>query len=152
MGNTVGSLTKEQKSIIIGSILGDGYLRIIPKRNNAFLEINHSISQRQYVDWKYLNLEDLVKSPPKERKGLGNRVAYRFFTKQHSELTELYLRFYSNGKKVISNLELNPLIIATWFMDDGSKSYYRIRIRQDSAEKFKELIVNYVIPEMKYKL
>jgi len=29
MDNTVGSLTQEQKSIIIGSILGDGYLRYI---------------------------------------------------------------------------------------------------------------------------
>ena len=44
MVNTVGSLTQEQKSIIIGSILGDRYLRIVSGRKNAFLEINHSIS------------------------------------------------------------------------------------------------------------
>ena len=59
MGNTVGSLTQFQKSIIIGSILGDGYLRIISGRNNAFLEINHSIKQKEYVDWKYLNLKNI---------------------------------------------------------------------------------------------
>lgn len=190
MGNTVGSLTKEQKSIIIGSILGDGYLRIVPKRKNAFLEINHSISQKDYVDWKYSKLGDLINNPPKERKGVGNRIAYRFFAKQHSELTELYLRFYSNGNKIIPNLELNPLMIAVWFMDDGSKShktyyintqgfdylsqkklikllekqykikstlnkdknYYRIRIKQDDTERFKELIIDYIIPGMRYKL
>ncbi len=190
MGNTVGSLTKEQKSIITGSILGDGYLRIIPKRKNSFLEVNHSISQKTYVDWKYSKLKDLIKSPPKQRKGKGNRIAYRFFTQQHPELTELYLRFYSKKDKIIPDLELNPLILAVWFMDDGSKTYktyyintqgfnclsqkkliellekkyrirsklnkdknyYRIRIKQDSAERFKRLIIKYVISEMRYKL
>ncbi len=172
MGNAVGSLTQVEKSIIIGSLLGDGYLRIVPGRKNAFLEINHSISQKEYVDWKFRKLRNIVKSP------------------QHPELTELYLRFYSNKVKIIPDLELNPLIIAVWFMDDGSKSYktyylntqsfdylsqkrfvqilkkqydinsslnrdkqyYRIRIKQDSAKRFKKLIYNHIISSMKYKL
>jgi len=121
MGNTVGSLTQEQKSIIIGSLLGDEYLRIVPGRKNALLEINHSILEKNYVDWKYLKLKDLVKSPPKKRKGKGGRIAYRFFTRQHPELTKLYLRFYRNGRKIVPNLKLDPLIIAVWFMDDGSR-------------------------------
>ena len=188
--NTVGSLTQEQKSIIIGTLLGDGYLRIVPGRKNAFLEINHSISEKDYVDWKYQKLKNLVKSPPKTRKGKGKRIAYRFFTRQHPEITELYQEFYQNREKITPNLKLNPLIIAVWFMDDGSKSYrtcylntqrfslqsqkrlikmlrgqcgiesslnkdkeyYRIRIKQSSAERFKELIQNYIIPTMKYKL
>ena len=190
MDNTVGSLTQEQKSIIIGSILGDGYLRIVPGRKNAFLEINHSISEKEYVDWKYQELKNLVKSPPKARKGKGKRIAYRFFTKQHPEITNLYQKFYQDREKIIPNLKLNPLIIAVWFMDDGSKSYqtyylntqrfdyqsqerliqmlkkqygiesslnrdkeyYRLRIKQSSAERFKVLIQNYIIPTMEYKL
>ena len=190
MDNTVGSLTQEQKSIIIGLLLGDGYLRIVPGRKNAFLEINHSVSEKDYTDWKYQKLKNLVRSAPKQRKGKGRRIAYRFFTQQHQELTNLYLRFYSSRKKIIPELKLNPLIIAVWFMDDGSKSYktyylntqrfdylsqkrlikmlkeqysidsalnrdktyYRIRIKQSSAERFKRLICNYVIPTMKYKL
>ncbi len=190
MDNTVGSLTQEQKSIIIGSILGDGYLRIVPGRKNAFLEINHSISEKDYVDWKHQELKNLVKSPPKARKGKGKRIAYRFFTKQHPEITNLYQKFYQDREKIIPNLKLNPLIIAVWFMDDGSKSYqtyylntqrfdyqsqerliqmlkkqygiesslnrdkeyYRLRIKQSSAERFKVLIQNYIIPTMEYKL
>ena len=42
----MGSLTKYQKSLIVGTILGDGYLRIMPGRQDAFLEINHSFSQK----------------------------------------------------------------------------------------------------------
>lgn len=127
MDNTVGSLTQEQKSIIIGSLLGDEYLRIVPGRKNAFLEVNHSISEKDYVDWKYQKLKNLVKSPPKSRKGKGKRIAYRFFTKQHPELTRFYQKFYRNRKKIVPDLKLNPLIMAVWFMDDGSrcgKDYY----------------------------
>ena len=122
MGNTVGSLTQEQKSIIIGTLLGDGYLRIVPGRKNAFLEVNHSISEKEYVDWKYLKLRTLVKSFPKRRRGKKGRAAYRFFTRQHPELTELYKEFYQDGKKIVPELRLNSLILAVWFMDDGSKS------------------------------
>ena len=190
MANTVGSLTQEQKSIIIGSLLGDGYLRIVPGRKNAFLEINHSFSEKDYVDWKYQKLKDLVKSLPKQRRGKGQRIAYRFFTRQHPELTKLYQKFYRGRGKIVPNLKLNPLMMAVWFMDDGNKSYetyylntqhfdyqsqerliqmlkeqygiesslnrdkeyYRIRIKQNSASRFRGLIRNYIIPMMEYKL
>jgi len=122
MDNTAGSLTQKQKSIIIGTILGDGYLRIIKGRNNAFLEINHSAKQAEYVDWKFKELKSIAAGIPKERKGNGSRIAYRFYTKQHPELTELFGRFYQNGKKIFPDkLKLDPLILAVWFMDDGSK-------------------------------
>ncbi len=123
MDNTVGSLTQYQLSIIIGSILGDGYIRIINGRKNAFLEINHSIKAKKYVDWKYMNLKNICQSPPKKRIIDETRTAYRFYTKQSSELTALFKEFYKNGKKIIpSSIVLNPLILAVWFMDDGSKS------------------------------
>ena len=123
MDNTVGSLTQLQKSLIIGSILGDGYVRIIPGRKNAFLEINHSIKAKEYVDWKYSVLMNICKSEPKERNTNNGRVAYRFFTKQNREITNLLNLFYKNGKKVIPvDLELNPIVLAVWFMDDGSNS------------------------------
>ncbi len=124
MDNTVGSLTQLQYSVIIGSILGDGYVRIVPGRKDAFLEINHSIKAKAYVDWKYDVLKNICVSPPKERKsGEEERRAYRFFTKQHPDITALLHTFYKNGRKTIPrDLQLNPLILAVWFMDDGSKS------------------------------
>lgn len=123
MDNIVGSLTQYQLSIIIGSILGDGYIRIIKGRKDAFLEINHSIKAREYVDWKYEALKNICKSPPKKRTIDEKRTAYRFYTRQHSELSILLKMFYRNKKKIIPNsLVLNPVILAIWFMDDGSKS------------------------------
>jgi len=67
MDNTVGSLTQFQKSVIKGIILGDGYLRKLEGRSNAFLEINHSYRQKSYVDWKYQQLKNICLSSPKKR-------------------------------------------------------------------------------------
>ena len=120
-GNTVGSLMERQKAIVIGSLLGDGSMRC---RANALLEINHSIKQKAYVDWKYENLRNLVSSPPKARRGKGVRIAYRFTTRSLPVLTRFYREFYKDGKKILpDNLKLDPLSLAVWFMDDGSKSY-----------------------------
>ena len=122
MDNTVGSLTQFQRSVIIGSLLGDGYLRTFPKRKNALLEINHSYSQKEYVDWKYAVLRNVCASAPKARKGNGSRIAYRFYSKQLAELTELYKQFYRSGTKIIpENLIIDPIILSVWFMDDGSR-------------------------------
>jgi len=122
MDNTVGSLTQLQKSIIVGSILGDGYLRIVPGRRDAFLEVNHAYSAKEYVDWKFNALKNICASEPKQYKGNGNRIAYRFWTRQHPELTELYRKFYQGRKKVIpDDLRLDHIILGVWFMDDGSR-------------------------------
>ncbi|MEW6209739.1 MAG: LAGLIDADG endonuclease [Acidobacteriota bacterium] len=120
-GNTVGSLTGTQCSIITGSLLGDGAMRC---KVNALLEINHSLEQKFYVDWKHQQLANLVTTPPKARKGNGDRIAYRFTTRSLSELTPFYYRFYSDRRKVIpDDLTLDPLSLAVWFMDDGCKSH-----------------------------
>ena len=122
MDNTVGSLTQLQKSLIKGSILGDGYVRIVPGRKNAFLEINHSYRAKEYVDWKYAVLKSIAGSQPKARNGNGKRIAYRFYTKQHPEITLLFRGFYPRRKKIIPHdLRLDPMTLAVWYMDDGSK-------------------------------
>jgi hypothetical protein len=122
MDNTVERLNQFQKSIIIGTILGDGYMRIVPGRHNAFLEINHALSQREYVDWKYKSLKNLSASAPKVRNGNGTRQAIRFHTRQSEEMTKIYRQFYESKTKVIpDNLSLDPVSLAVWYMDDGSR-------------------------------
>jgi recombination protein RecA len=121
--NTVGSLSKEQHSLIIGSLLGDGAMRC---KTNALIEFNHGADQRAYVDWKYSRLANLVGTPPKLRNGNGGRLAYRFTTRSLAELTPFYRAFYSTGRKAVPDVELTPLTLAVWFMDDGSKSYRAI--------------------------
>ena len=121
--NTVGSLSEEQSSLIIGSLLGDGAMRC---KANALIEFNHSAEQRTYVDWKFQQLQTLVSTPPKLRNGNGGRVAYRFTTRSLPELTPYYKEWYWRGRKVVPQLTLTPLAMAVWFMDDGSKSHRAI--------------------------
>lgn len=61
----MGSLSEEQKQVILGCLLGDGYMR---KKTNAHLQITHSVKQSEYVDWKYKIFKDLVLTPPKQYK------------------------------------------------------------------------------------
>ena len=67
-------------------------------------------------------LSSVCKSGPTFRKGNGTRTAYRFTTRQHPELTELQTLFYQNGaKRVPRSVVLSPMMLAVWFMDDGSR-------------------------------
>jgi len=119
--NTVGSLTEEQKSILIGCLLGDGSLR---RKQNTLLEVNHSSKQRDYVFWLYSKFKECVSTPPKIRVNGLNRTSYRFTTRSIDALNDFYENFYSKKlqKTLPRDLELNPLSLAVWFMDDGSKS------------------------------
>ncbi len=112
-------LTERQRDLIVGTLLGDGSMRC---KNNALLEINHSQGQRDYVDWKFRELCNLVGTPPKARRGNGSRVAYRFTTLSIPALTPYFHAFYRNGRKVVPVVRFSPLAIAVWFMDDGSRS------------------------------
>jgi LAGLIDADG DNA endonuclease family len=119
MGNAVGSLSEVQHSIIVGTLLGDGSMRC---KTNALLEINHSSRQLSYVHWKYRHLAQLVSTPPRVRKRNGDRIASRFVTRSLPALTPYYRLFYEAGRKRVPEVELSPLALAVWFMDDGCRS------------------------------
>lgn len=116
----MGSLSEFQQQLILGCVLGDGYMR---KKTHAHLQITHSIKQKDYVDWKFKILKNLVKGSPKVYLGNAGRVGYRFFTKNLPQITNFYNIFYQGRKKIVpKNLILSPLSLAVWYMDDGSKS------------------------------
>lgn len=116
----MGSLTAEQEAIIVGCLLGDGAMRC---KTNALLEVNHSLKQRAYVEWKHAALRDLVATPPRVRRAGPGRMAVRFTTRSLPKLTRLYRRFYRGGRKVVPHgMILSPLSLAVWLMDDGSRS------------------------------
>jgi len=58
MGNSVGSLgqlTKHEKDILIGAILGDAHVRKL--KTGARVEFAHSTKQKEYLFWKYQQLK-----------------------------------------------------------------------------------------------
>lgn len=120
-------MTKRQKSILVGLILGDAYLQKTGKQN-ARIRLEHSIKQKEYLEWKILQLSNFfqTKIQTLERKNpiLGKTYTYvRAQSMSSSEIGKLQRFFYRESIKVIPDtiqiLLKNPLSLAVWFMDDG---------------------------------
>ena len=118
-------LTEKQIGLVTGSMLGDGYL--VKTTGGYAFRVNHSIKQKDYVDWKHNLLADFVNSSPRQS---GNTYYFRTIT--HSTFMEMRKHFYKGRVKVIPrellNEVLDPFIIAVWIMDDGSRDGRQLRI------------------------
>ena len=118
-------LTIKHLQLIVGSMLGDGYLTKTT-RGYAF-RVNHGISQKDYVDWKYKLLVGFVNSAPRQ-----SGRTYYFRTITHPMFSELHDQFYTDRIKVIPKklleAQLNPFVLAVWIMDDGSRDGKQLRI------------------------
>ena len=123
----VGGMTKLQRLVLIGSILGDGFLQKTGK-NNARLRLEHGLKQKEYLIWKCQILENFFQSKPVilKRKNPIFGKTYQYIRAQsysNQEFGEFYRLFYNEGRKIIpeqiSTLLNDPLGLAVWFMDDG---------------------------------
>ena len=121
-------LTKPQRAIIVGTLLGDGHLETTDKGRTYRLKIEHSVKQKEYVDWLYQKLQALVGAPPRERSYRGGFNAtftgYGFTTYSLGSLRFYGQQFYPRNRikivpKIIRKL-LESLSVAIWYLDDGS--------------------------------
>ena len=130
-------LTKRQREIIIGNILGDGCIEFSGFLGSR-LQIKQAEKYKDYVFWLYERLNNLCKSSPKRKKDTGQ---WYFSTRHLNELTNLYKLFYPKSKKKIPNnisdLLTSSLSLAIWYMDDGCldyrpKDHYAFMLSTDS--------------------
>ncbi|MGD0976681.1 MAG: LAGLIDADG endonuclease [Minisyncoccia bacterium] len=116
-------ISKEQKAIIIGTLLGDGYI-YKDKYGGCRLEIKHSDKQRDYVFWLYEKLSGICPGEPKQRK---DNQQWKFNTESNDDIIRFRKLFYPNGKKIIpkniKEILTDPLSLAVWYMDDGSLDF-----------------------------
>ncbi|MFH2085392.1 MAG: hypothetical protein ABII21_01220 [bacterium] len=125
------NLSNIQKAVLIGTLLGDGYLRLSRSGRAARLQVCHAQSAKEYLFWLQDIFSDFVFAKPDYQ--IANH-ALRFTTVSHSDFLTYYNSFYRTGiKKVpdnINDLLSDPLSLAIWFMDDGNgylkSSAYRI--------------------------
>lgn len=123
-------LTRNQKSIIVGTVLGDGFLQKTGARN-ARLRLEHSNKQKDYIVWKMQSLPRLFQGKPTylSRVHPKTKRMYHYVRAQSNtspEIGKLQNVFYQNGKKTIpEDFEkyLDELVLAVWYMDDGY--YYK---------------------------
>lgn len=119
-------MTDRCKAIILGSVLGDGSLKIHKRYRNARFAFRHSVVQREYFFWKVKELEEISSrrcywKQPSD--GWGENEKLRYQSRALPELTELFRLLYLRDQFRIARgwLDgLTPLSLAIWWMDDGS--------------------------------
>lgn len=117
-------LTKRQREILVGLLLGDGHLETLNDGRTYRLKIEHSIAQKDYVMWLYEEFKDWVRSRPRKRMRKDGGEQIGFTTYSHESFRFYAQQFYTDHKKIIPKMIhklLAPIGIAVWFMDDGSR-------------------------------
>lgn len=118
----VKKLSKNQKSLLIGLLIGDGTIS-----NNYVFKLSHSILQKEYLEWK-IKLLDECKIKNNGLKGYTSSCGYNkgkgvIYSQLSINPTIKALRrsVYIPKKTITRNLLnwLTPREIAIWYMDDG---------------------------------
>src|SRR5258708_3467864 len=119
-------LNRTQASILSGLLLGDGHLEAVTRDQTYRLKVEHSLKQKEYVDWLYDKFADFIRNEPYTKTKFLHEKQFSCygFTTCSSELFQFYAQqFYDGRKKIIPQLFtqiIDPLALAIWFMDDGS--------------------------------
>lgn len=128
-------LTQEQKEVIIGTLLGDASIRT--SKCNYCIKFEQNYTQVDYITHLYNIFEPFVGTGPKMRvirnsfhKDYG--VSYWLRTYAHIKFKYYENRFYKTDEKgkrrkiIPRNIHqmLTPRVLAYWFMDDGSLSFW----------------------------
>jgi hypothetical protein len=123
-------LTNDEKAVLIGGLLGD---EIIVKRDGSYrYRVQHSTKQAEYVYWKHRKLINKCTrtQPPKSYPSKEEYEIMEFYTDSGSYLKEIHDFLYKklpNGRyrktitrETIEKIPVDPLVVAVWYMDDGS--------------------------------
>ena len=120
------SLSDRVRSIILGSLLGDGSLKVHRGYANARFSFRHSKTQQEYFFWKAQELAAISADSSvfhQKKDGFGTHDKLRYQSCALLALTELYRLTHKRGRFEISRHWLNlltPLSLAIWWCDDGS--------------------------------
>ena len=117
-------LNQEEHDLIIGSSLGDAYIR--KRELNSCFRVAHSIKQKEYIEWKLELLKHFNISEFEQKKRIINEREVNMIylaTKAHPVFNYYRNLFYGSGKKKVTLEILNqltPRSLAIWVCDDGS--------------------------------
>lgn len=121
------NMTRNQKAILAGTLLGDGSLQKTGA-TNARLRLEHGGKQKEYLLWKMRAFPRLFQGSAAHlfRVHPKTKATYEYWRAQSSASPVLGAwrrHFYPKGKKRIpsdiAELIRESLALAVWYMDDG---------------------------------
>lgn len=153
--NRIGPHNIDILSLIIGSLLGDGYGN---KRSGEGIRIcfRQSIKHKDYLFWlhSYLHSRGYTSNlePRKYTRYLKytNKTyyGYEFNTYTFRSFNWIYKLFYKKGVKYISpsiSNYITPFTLAVWIMDDGTWTGYGLRIATNSFTLDEVILLNSIL-------
>lgn len=109
----------KQTEMLIGAILGDSH---VSRHARPRINFSHSIHQKEWLYLKFHALCNLGSRGIKETPSYG-KTSFEFALNNNAAFRILRDSFYPDNFKVIPKdlvaSNFTPLMIATWFMDDG---------------------------------
>ncbi len=142
-------LSDEGRQIVMGSMLGDGYLDVGQTCRHARFEVRSDAVRQDYIFWKYKYLQVLCNREPRFYHTTRNGKelsAYHLRTVTHSMFTRLRNILYPQGHRIVSGRILNSLTsvgLAVWYMDDGNLC---VRDRLDTKSRSIDLHIERYMP------
>jgi LAGLIDADG DNA endonuclease family len=138
------SLSNKEINFIQACLLGDGTLS---KSGKHFrLRVAQKASHKQYVLWKYNNLQKLCVSKPTLDK-VNN--SFRFGTVGHPHVTGLQKLWYKPTKQIPEKFTLDSLALAIWFMDDGCRIHNTVNFSVHNFSSHSIALLQKQLLEMK---
>lgn len=120
-------LTREQREVLVGLLLGDAHLETQNRGHTYRLKIEQSERHKAYVEHLYQVFQPWVLTPPQPKtvysRGHESRNWW-FQTVSHEAFRFCAHQFYRDGRKRVPPLIhrwLTPRALAYWLMDDGSR-------------------------------
>lgn len=136
------NLTQKQHNILIGSLLGDAHIqKTRANTGNCRIRWAHCETQKDYVKWTYQQFKDpfcQTTKPPfmqeQPKAAYPGQPICSFYTGYSSAITPYHSEWYveTQDPKIqrkfvkivppnIDKLLVDPLALATWYLDDGNK-------------------------------
>lgn len=113
------TLTPQEIEAVVACLIGDGTLCKSGNGKYYRLRVEHTALHKEYVEWKHTLLKRLCISPIQY---IPSNDSYKVGTVGHPTIKNLRKAWYSSNVKQVSlDFRLTPLILAIWFMDDGTR-------------------------------
>ena len=113
------SVTREQKEILLGILLGDAHMELAPDGKSARLKIEQSVRKQDYVEHLHHVFQDWS---PGRIVSASNSNNLKFSTRYSSSLRFYHTQFYGEKSRCVPRWiehSFTPRALAYLIMDDG---------------------------------